>query len=556
MSHTLLRLVAAASLLAAPCANAISLAKGQISHFTFPVTAGTSYEIAYNATNSCSNNLSVSCCVLLANSDGSQPSNNTFEKLAAAPNTDTASLVIDAQITGNIIASVYAIEACEFNAPSIVATRSTNATLHFGTGTGQLGNSYAQVPTTQIGTTDGFMLRDISRRANQAGTTGNPNTGALPANSEIVATRTFGYWDGFNLFLSDNVKDSDNNWDTLNAAQTQQGQDPFDQAELLDALMNSGKVYDYWQSVLNFNSFDNAGAPMYALTNAPYPAKPAQFCGTTYPAGSLYNAFWNGYEIVFTPRDFVSSVSGNYYEHSLAAALDVTAHEWGHAISDRAVNLAYQRESGALNEAYSDWMGVAVEFANGETNWTLGEGVTIIRDLANPKAYGQPDTYKGDLWEPTDNLSCATPDVCFNDYCGVHTNSGVANKMFYLLAAGGTHNGVTVTGIGIDAALQIATDALHNYWVTNETFLGARNGMEAAAENYGTDAVEQVKLAWSAVGVGDSAQDSPIEKISKSSKGGGGGCAIGNGHSQDLSLPLLLLLAFMGLLRQCFVRTQ
>ncbi|MBB3167307.1 M4 family metallopeptidase [Simiduia aestuariiviva] len=537
----------AVSLVLAASGHADSLAKGQISQYSFPVTAGVSYEIAFNATNTCADDLSVTCCVLLANTNGTEPSDSGFEKFAAAPSTDVASLVVDAVEDGTVNAAVYAIEACEFNPPSILAERATNATLQFGIGTGQLGDSYDDVPTTQIAIDDGYMLRDISRRANQATTDGNPNAGTMPGWSEIAVGRTFGYWQGFNLFLTDNAKDADNNWDTLA------------QAEMVDALINSGKVYDYWLSVLNFNSFDNAGAAMYAQTNAPYPPEPAQFCGNTYPAGSLYNAFWDGYEIVFTPRNF-TDIGDNYYEHSLAAALDVTAHEWGHAISDRAVNLAYQRESGALNEAYSDWMGVAVEFANGETNWTLGEGVDVIRDLQDPKAFGQPDTYEGLYWEATDNVSCPEPDVCFNDYCGVHTNSGVPNKMFHLLAVGGTHNGVTVTGIGIDTAIQIATDALHNYWTANETFEGARAGMESAAANYSADAVTQVQMAWHAVGVGSSAStgggnpETPIQRISKS--GGGGGCTIGNGDVNDPTLPVLLGLALLGLLRRRFARIQ
>ena len=38
---------------------------------------------------------------------------------------------------------------------------------------------------------------------------------------------------------------------------------------------------------------------------------------------------------------------------------------------------------------------------------------------------------------------------------GVHTNSGVHNKMGYLLIYGGSHRGVNVQGIGYDDALEI-----------------------------------------------------------------------------------------------------
>ena len=519
--------------------QAATLAKGNIAQYSFQGVAGKSYEIGYSTNNTCPNALSKSCCVLLVNNSASQPSNNSFENAVAAADTSLASVVLDRSSNGTMSVAVYAIETCDYNPPSIINEANTVDTLKFGTAVGQLGNNYSNLPTTQLNPADGFMLRDISRRSTMAGVNGNPNIGAMSSSGEISARRTFGYWAGTDLFLTDNSKDSDNHFDS-----------PA-QSELADALINSGKVYDYWRDVLGFNSYDQNGAAMYAQTNAPYPPTPASFCGSTYPANSLYNAFWDGYEIVFTPRDF-TDIGGNYYAHSLAAALDVTAHEWGHAISDRAVNLVYQRESGALNEAYSDWMGVAVEFANDEQNWTLGEGVETIRDLANPKTFGQPDTYKGQYWEQTDTISCPTPDVCFNDYCGVHTNSGVANKMFYLLANGGKHNNVTVTGIGVDTAIQIATDALHNYWTSNEDFLGARAGMEAAAANYGAEAVAQVSLAWQAVGVIKTAEDdSKLSQISSGSRGGRG-CAIGNGSTTDPTLWLLLLIAGAGLVRRRF----
>ena len=73
--------------------------------------------------------------------------------------------------------------------------------------------------------------------------------------------------------------------------------------------------------------------------------------------------------------------------------------------------------------------------------------------------------------------------------------------MFYLLAAGGVHNGIRVNGVGVDTAINIALDAVMHYWTSNETFSGARAGMEEAARLYGANAVTQVGLAWQAVGV-------------------------------------------------------
>jgi len=45
-----------------------------------------------------------------------------------------------------------------------------------------------------------------------------------------------------------------------------------------------------------------------------------------------------------------------------------------------------------------------------------------IRSLANPNQFNDPDTYGGSFWI---NPECSPSSG--NDYCGVHTNSGVQN---------------------------------------------------------------------------------------------------------------------------------
>jgi Zn-dependent metalloprotease len=44
--------------------------------------------------------------------------------------------------------------------------------------------------------------------------------------------------------------------------------------------------------------------------------------------------------------------SGTYFD--ILTSIDVAAHEIGHAICSNTANLAYQPESGAMNEAFSD----------------------------------------------------------------------------------------------------------------------------------------------------------------------------------------------------------
>lgn len=236
------------------------------------------------------------------------------------------------------------------------------------------------------------------------------------------------------------MTDPDNAWNAAN------------QASGVDAHVYAARVYDYLRTTFSLNSFDNQGSSMQS---------------TVEDSSIPHNAQWTGAEVEFGIGD---SVNPNQLPPS--GAIDVVAHEWGHAVTERAsqrsavtcqngypsTELCYELESGALNEAFSDWMGTAVEHFYSENNWTIGENIDILRDLENPSNpilqakvingqiydFRQPDTYGGQYWYP---LGGCVPTQ-YNDWCGVHTNSGVPNKMFYLLSQGGTHNNVTVLLIG------------------------------------------------------------------------------------------------------------
>jgi len=195
--------------------------------------------------------------------------------------------------------------------------------------------------------------------------------------------------------------------------------------------------------------------------------------------------------------------------------LDVMGHEFTHMVTEHNGHggLDYQGESGALNESFSDIFGTAIEFfAKGQDgNWNIGEGVMIaapgyFRSMSAPKLAQNPDTYQGQYWKNPANLQDG-------DQGGVHTNSSVQNKWFYLLSQGGTGtndkgNAYTVTGIGIEKAEKIAYRNLTEYITPSSTYMDAYNGsLEAALDLYTNTSSQEyrsVKDAWYAVGIGDS----------------------------------------------------
>jgi bacillolysin len=157
------------------------------------------------------------------------------------------------------------------------------------------------------------------------------------------------------------------------------------------------------------------------------------------------NAFWNGKQM--------------YYGTGYAVADDVVGHEMTHGVTERTSNLIYWGQSGAMNESISDIMGEIVDHQNVGTSdsdptiaWALGEDVpgypTGLRDMRDPGKFGDPDRTGSPNWQREDatTLWPVVPNG-YPDQDGVHFNSGVGNKTFYLASQGGTFNGQTITGI-------------------------------------------------------------------------------------------------------------
>lgn len=333
-----------------------------------------------------------------------------------------------------------------------------------GTGYGVMGDFRDHIDTDFNGSV--YQMRDYTRQA-----TNNPHG----HDGQMLSTAYIQTNIASTSLPGSIATDADNYWD-----------DPDTQRPAVDGHFYSALFYDWLLAELGRNSFNDTGASMLTSVN--------------YSAEGDNNAYWNGSQIV------VWSWGTGW--RSLAGCPDVIAHEWGHAVTDYCSDLRYQLESGALNESFSDMMGAAFEWAHPEYDtgdWYIGENGRLsgvpFRDMEYPHTYFDPDYYgtSDPYW--IDVVGCTPTNN--NDYCGVHTNSGVGNKWFVLLSDGGTHHDVTVTGIGVADAIKIAYRANRYYWTLNTDYhQGALGTISAADDLDPTGAwTIQVSKAWTAVGV-------------------------------------------------------
>lgn len=295
-----------------------------------------------------------------------------------------------------------------------------------------------------------------------------------------------------------------------------------------DAHWGMEKTLDFYSQKLNRNSYDNQGAIVYQVVNMPKD----EVALAQFPL--------NAFAIKIDPFPMVYGTGLLSTNSALADActlplvsIDIMAHEFTHLVTEKNGNggLAYVGESGALNESFSDIIGIAVKkFATGQNDWLIGSDIIVnasnMRSMMDPNnshdgrvgvlSSPQPKTYNDNrYWMNPNETTC---ESC--DHGGVHTNSGVQNYWFYLLSEGGSgindiQSAYSVTGIGIDKAVQIAYRNLIYYLTPEATHEDARNGsIQAAIDLYGNGSQEHqsVANAWHAVGVGNKygAEQEPV----------------------------------------------
>ena len=166
--------------------------------------------------------------------------------------------------------------------------------------------------------------------------------------------------------------------------------------------------------------------------------------------------------------------------------------------------MIYSNASGAINESFSDIWGEFVDLSNGSADdtaanrWLIGEGIPggAIRNMQDPPAFNHPDRLISTLYVP----GTANP-TRENDYGGVHTNSGVNNKLCFLLTDGQTFNNQTVYGLGVNRVAALYYEVQTNLLTSSAGWAQLYQALRQAAVNLGWNTNDRNNLYRACVAV-------------------------------------------------------
>ncbi len=233
------------------------------------------------------------------------------------------------------------------------------------------------------------------------------------------------------------IYDSDNSYQQRVELVRKEGEEEVPDTTTNQAYDTSGFVRDYFKDTFGLNSIDDNGLDL--ISNIHY--------GMDYN-----NAFWDGDEMTYGDGD------GKEFTN-FASAIDVVAHELVHGVTQFLANLEYRGQSGALNEHFSDAFATIIKQKYlkqdiTKANWLIGDAVVTeafpglaIRSMKAPGTANdfdsQPDHMDDYYSGPADNQ-------------GVHINSGIPNRAFYL----------SCLKIGVDECALIWFETLKALWRT------------------------------------------------------------------------------------------
>jgi Zn-dependent metalloprotease len=270
--------------------------------------------------------------------------------------------------------------------------------------------------------------------------------------------------------------------------------------EALAAQTYARYVVDYFRSHFGRNSWDGKGGTLISSVH--------------FGGSSLCNAFFSpGADPPQMAYGDGCVIDGQRVTSTMVG-MDVAAHEMTHGVTATSVGnggigLIYDGQSGALNEATSDYFGEVVGDAfDGEDDASVGEGLCV--GITPPTAFCQPFPdgsvglrYMLNGATLADYLYVLDPPLVFlplrlgQDHGGVHSNSFIWNNALWSIRERLARLDGTTMLESPRAQLfdRIVYGALTRHFTASEDYVGARAAVEAAASEEGADPVIRRAIA-------------------------------------------------------------
>ncbi len=260
----------------------------------------------------------------------------------------------------------------------------------------------------------------------------------------------------------------------------------------VSAHYNAGLAYEYFANTHGRNSINGKGGTIISLINV-----------NDENGGGLDNAFWNGEAMFYG--------NGAQAFNPLAKGLDVGGHEMSHGVIQSTANLAYEGESGAINESFADIFGAMID----RDDWKIGEDVVklnvfpsgALRNMSDPHNGAPANDFK---WQPKHVNEQYKGN---QDNGGVHINSGISNYAYYLFV-----QEIAKTSNEEQAkktAEKIYYKALSQYLTRSSVFKDLRIAVEQACiDLHGNNSSihNAAKKAFDLVGIGSSSGGGNYQK--------------------------------------------
>jgi len=256
-----------------------------------------------------------------------------------------------------------------------------------------------------------------------------------------------------------------------------------------EAYDGAGVTYDLFWEVYGRKSID---------------AKGMRLDSTVHYKRGYDNAFWNGQQMVYGDGDEDMPEPDRLFNR-FTVAVDIIGHELTHGVTQHEAALVYRDQPGSLNESISDVFGALVkQRLLGQTardaDWIIGGGLfTAAINGAGLRSMKEPGTAYDDPilgQDPQPGHMDDYKNVTY-DNGGVHINSGIPNRAFYVAA-------FELNGFAWEKMGKIWYVALRDKLTAASNFQDTANAaFEVAGSLFGSGSLEQqaVRAGWNEVGI-------------------------------------------------------